>query len=140
MPMSLFPCSLAGQGWNGMIKTVQGEAGWTYLEFVGALMVFSLLITLIYPILTVFKYSDLEKQMHLQALWLGQEAVERQIGFVSDVQTSGKETVQLDQHLYEVIWSREPVKDGLETVEVNVLWQIGSKSREMRFERYIFVQ
>lgn len=123
------------------MAVIRSEQGWTYLEFVVALMVFSLLIVLVYPLLTVFKTSDLEKQMHLQALWLGQEAMERQIAIVSSGQTTnGRETVRLDQHDYDVLWERKQIREGLDWVEVNILWKTGNKQREIQLERYILLQ
>lgn len=119
----------------------RSENGWTYLEFVVALMVFSLLIVLVYPLLTVFKSSDIEKQTHLQALWLGQETVERHMSVVSESEkNSGRETVRLDQYDYDIVWKRHNVRDGIDSVEVSVLWKTGYKQRELHLERYILLQ
>lgn len=119
----------------------KSENGWTYVEFVVSLMIFSLLIVMVHPLLIVFKASDVEKQMNLQALWLAQEAVERQMGVTtSDRKSAGRMAVKLDQGEYEVKWNRKQAGDGLDWVEVKVLWQIGDKQRELRLERYILLQ
>lgn len=120
---------------------IKNERGWTYLEFVIALMVFSLLIGLAYPMLTVFTTADIEKEMHLQALWLGQEAVERQLANKSSNQTERlRNQVMLDWHEYDISLMRETEQPGLDRVEVNVTWEVGNKVRELTLERYIYVQ
>lgn len=79
--------------------------------------------------------------MNLQALWLGQAEVERQIAFTPGGQESaGRKTVQLDRVEYEVSWKRENVGASLDLVEVKVLWQIRNKPRELHLERYISLQ
>lgn len=114
------------------------EGGWTYLELIIALMVFSLLVVTVYPLLTVFNASDVEKKKNLQALWLGQAEMERQIAVASGGRLAeGRETVQLDRDAYEVSWKREPVGDNLDLAEVKVRWHIRERPREIHLERYI---
>lgn len=120
---------------------IRSERGWTYLEFVIAFMVFSLLLGLIYPLLIVFMTSNVEKEMHLQALWLGQEAVERQLAISPSSQTMHRQDqMTLDDREYAISITREAEEQGLDRVEVNVTWEIGNKARELTLERYIFVR
>lgn len=120
---------------------IKSERGWTYLEFVIALMVFSLLVGLVYPLLTVFMTSDVEKEMHLQALWLGQEAVERQLAINPGNQTVRlQDQITLDDREYDIFLTREAEEPGLDRVEVNVIWEVGNKARELTLERYILVR
>lgn len=120
---------------------IKGEGGWFYLELIIALTIFSLLIIIVYPLFTVFKASDIEKRANLQALWLGQEAVERQMAVpFQEREVEGKETIRLDRDEYEVSWRRERMESELDRVEVKVRWQVGDNRRELHLERYIAPQ
>lgn len=120
---------------------IKGEGGWSYLEFIIALMILSLLIIIVYPLFTVFKAAHVEKRTHLQALWLGQEAVERQMAVrLEEREAEGGETVHIKRDEYEVSWRRERLETELDRVEVKVRWQVGDSPRELHLERYIASQ
>lgn len=117
------------------------EGGWTYVELIVALLILSVLTASVYPLITTFHTSDVERERQLQALWVGQMAIERQMAITStNRQTEGRETFRLDRHVYDVVWKRRSVRDGLDAVEVKVAWKVQDQSRELRLERYVTLQ
>lgn len=116
---------------------IRGQDGWTYVELIVAMAIFTLLIAAVYPVLTVFKTADVEKKARLYALWLGQDVIERHIADVPGEQT-GEETVQAEQITFNVKWERTPTKGDVEKVDVTVSWKIAEKKERTLFlERYV---
>lgn len=114
------------------------EHGYTFVELIVALFVLTLLIAFIYPVLTVFKSSAVEKGTHLTGLWLAQGEMERQLDMeTKSGRAEGVKAIENEGTVYLVHWERKPVNERLDLVDVNVSWYVGEKKRELLLERYV---